>query len=107
MLIVSLQSALRLTALRDLAAIGVSVLVTPAAGPRLIAVDAEGVAYVDDGGELKVGEPDLEMQDTPTATATAAVVMISTFQRDMKAVRSERWTSWAKRADAVAYLTLA
>ena len=47
------------------------------------------------------------MQDTPTATATAAVVMISTFQRDMKAVRSERWTSWAKRADAVAYLTLA
>lgn len=51
-LIASLQSALRLTALRDLQAIGVKVIVTPAAG-GLIGVDADGVAWVDDGGDLE------------------------------------------------------
>jgi hypothetical protein len=106
-LIVSLQSALRLTALRDLQAIGVKVIVTPAAGGRLIAVDADGIAYVDDGGEIKIGEPDMEMRDDPTGTASASVVLVSMFQRNVKVFRSERWVNWAKRADAVAYLTLA
>ena len=107
MLAVSLQTALRLTGLRDLSAIGINVVVTPAAGNRLIAIDAEGIAYVDDGGDLRIGQPDVEMSDTPTATSTAATVTISTFQRNLKVIRSERWVNWAKRADAVAYLTLA
>ena len=80
---------------------------TPAAGNRLIAIDADGIVWVDDGGDLKVGQPDVEMSDTPTATSTAATVMTSSFQRNMKVVRSERFVNWAKRADAVAYLTLA
>ena len=105
--VVNLQTALRLTGLRDLAAIGVNVIVTPAAGNRLIAIDADGIVWVDDGGDLRVGQPDIEMSDTPTATSTAATVMVSTFQRNIKVVRSERFVNWAKRADAVAYLTLA
>ena len=105
-LILSLQSALRLTALRDLAAVGVRTIVTPAAGPRLIAIDGAGVAFVDDGGDLRIGEPDVEMSDTPTATSVAATVMVSSFQRNVKVVRAERWTSWARRADACAYLVL-
>lgn len=106
-LIVSLQTALRLTALRDLEAIGVRVLVSPAAGNRLIAVDADGIAYVDDGGAMQIGQPDIQMDDSPTTPSVAATVMVSTWQRNIKVIRGERWTNWAKRADAVAYLTLA
>ena len=80
---------------------------TPAAGGRLIGVDAEGIAWVDDGGDLKIGEPDYEASDTPTATSVAGTVMISAFQRHLKVVRSERFTTWVKLPDAVTYLTLA
>jgi Phage capsid family len=105
-LIVNLQTALRLSALPNLANY-VRVIVTPAAGNRLIAIDADGIAFVDDGGALRVGTPDVELSDAPTAISVAATVMTSTWQRDVKVVRCERWTNWAKRGDAVAYLTLA
>ena len=88
-LVVSLQNALRSSALPNISKY-VQVIVSPAAGNRLIAIDADGVAYVDDGGELKIGEPDIEMSDTPATTATSAVVLVSSFQRDMKVIRSER-----------------
>ncbi len=106
-LILSLQSALRLTALRDLAAMGVKVIVTPAAGNRLIAIDADGVAVSDDGGELRIGEPSLVMDDAPPTPDVAATVHVSAFQRNLKVIRCERWTNWSRRGDAVAYLTLA
>jgi len=106
-LIASLQTALRLTALRDLEAIGVRVVVTAAAGARLIAVDADGVVYVDDGGTMSIGQPDIQMNDSPTTPSVAATVMVSSWQRNLRVIRGERWINWAKRADAVSYLTLA
>jgi len=106
-LVVSLQTALRLTGLRDLREIGVRVIVTSAAGNRIIGIDADGVVYSDDGGDVRVGQPDLQMDDTPTSPSTAATVMVNAWSRNLSVVRGERWVNWAKRADAVAYLTLA
>jgi hypothetical protein len=106
-LVVSLQSALRLTALRDLEALGVRVLISPAASNRLIAIDADGVAVTDDGVKIVRGQPDLQMDDSPANPSTSTTVMVSTWQRGLAAVRVERYVSWIKRADAVAFLTLA
>lgn len=105
-LICSLQSALRLAAL-DVAQAGIKVVISPAAGANLIAVDADGIVYTDDGGDLKVGEPTIEMADNPATPTVAGTVLVSLFQRDLKAVRGERFINWAKRSDAVAHLTLA
>ena len=105
-LVVSLQSALRLSALpgvRDY----VKIIVSPAAANTLIAIDADGIAYVDDGAELTVGQPDLQMDDSPTTPSTASTIMISTWMRNLTVAKFERWVNWAKRPDAVAYLTLA
>ena len=107
-LVVSLQTAVRLTGLlRDLQEIGVRVVVTPAAGNRIIGIDADGVVYRDNGGDVRVGQPDVQMDDAPTSPSTSATVLVSAFQRGLKVIRGERWVNWAKRSDAVAYLTLA
>jgi hypothetical protein len=105
-LIVGLQTALRLSALPNIGQY-VRVIVTPAATNKIIAVDADGVVFSDDGGTVLVGTPEVQMNDAPDATSTASTVMVSTWQRNLKVVRGERWVNWAKRADAVAYLTLA
>jgi hypothetical protein len=83
------------------------VLISPAAGTNLIAIDADGIVVSDDGAEITTGQPDLQMSDSPTDPAVAASVMTSTWQRDLVAVKCERSTTWTKRATAVALLTLA
>jgi hypothetical protein len=85
----------------------VNVIVSPAAANNLIAIDADAVVYVDDGGALRIGQPDVQMDSTPTSPSTAATVMVSSWQRNQQVVRCERWTNWSKRSGAVALLTLA
>src|SRR4029453_17867313 len=38
----------------------VNVIVSPAAANNLIAIDADAVVYVDDGGALRIGQPDVQ-----------------------------------------------
>ena len=109
-LLVNWQSAARiagLPGLRDLQEFGLKFVITPAAGNRLIGIDALGVSYVDDGGDEQIGTPDLAMDSAPTTPSTSATVMISAWQRNLKVIKAERWCNWARRDDAVAYLTLA
>jgi hypothetical protein len=105
-LITGLQSALRLTAPQNLGALGVRLVVTPAAGARLIAVDANGVAFVDDGGDVRIGEPSLQMSSSPDSPTTGASVLTSAWQSNLKIIRAERWTNWTARPGAVAYLNV-
>jgi hypothetical protein len=105
-LIVSLQTALRLAALPTLTDY-VKVLVSPATTNKLIAIDADGVGFVDDGGTVDIGTPDIEMSDTPANPNVASTVMISSWQRNLKVLRCTRWVNWTKRPDAVAMLMLA
>ncbi len=109
-IIVGAQTAARLAGLRDLADAGIRVLVSPAAASRIIGIDADGVLYTDDGIELRHGRPDLVMSDTPGAVVQAAgatPVHTSTWQNNMTALKTLRHVNWTKRADAVAFLTLA
>jgi hypothetical protein len=101
-LVASLQSALRLAAIPNIADY-VKVLVSPAASNNLIAIDADGIAYVDNGGDLQIGRPDIQMNDAPDSPSTAATVMVSAWQRNLTVVKLERFVNWAKRSDAVAY----
>jgi hypothetical protein len=106
-LVVSLQTALRLTTLRDLEAVGVRVIVTPSAGNRLIGLDPDGIAYVGGDAELKIGEPDIEMVDNPAAyPGTSSTVLVSSWQRNQKVVRAERATNWKARPGAVSLINL-
>jgi HK97 family phage major capsid protein len=104
-LVVSLQTALRLSALPGLRDY-VKVIVSPSASNKLIAIDAAGIAFTDDGARLVVGQPTLQMADNPDNPTTASTVLISTWQKNLYAIRLERFVAWTRR-DAVAYLTLA
>jgi len=104
-LVVDLQTALRLTALPGLRDY-VKVIVSPAAAGRLIAIDAAGVAFSDDGGRIEIGQPALEMSDTPANPTTSSTVLVATWQRNLAVIRVERFVSWTAR-NAVAFLTLA
>jgi len=109
-IIVGAQTAARLTGLRDLADAGIRVLVSPAAANRIIAIDADGVLYTDDGIELRRGTPDLIMDSDPAAVVqanAAAAVHTSLWQANMTAIKALRHVNWTKRSDAVSYLTLA
>jgi hypothetical protein len=105
--IVSAQTAVRLTGLRDLAEAGIRVLVSPAAANRIIVVDADGVLYVDSGVELQRSiNATMVMDDAPPATDVSTTVHVGMFQRNLTAVKATRFVSWIKRPDAVAFVNL-
>ena len=107
-LIVSFLTATRMqAALRDLANIGVKVIISSAAGNSIIGVDADGLLVTNGGVEIQRGQPDVQLDDAPDSPATAATVMISTWQRDLIALKVERFRNWTARPGAVATLTLA
>lgn len=106
-LVVSFQTAVRLmTMLRDLRELGVKIVISAAAGSKIIGVDADGLLVSTGGVEIVSGQPDLQMNDSPDSPPTAATVLISTWQRDLVALKVERWINWTARAGAVATLTL-
>jgi hypothetical protein len=96
---------------------GVPQLPTAAAAlaPYVIAVDADGVALADLGIELDVAEAaGLQMDDAPT-NATAdnssppapiATNIVSLWQTNSIGIKAVRYTNWAARADAIAFLDL-
>lgn len=87
--------------------IGVRVVISSAAGGKLIALDADGLLVTEGGIEIQRGTPDLQMSDSPDSPPTATTVLTSTWQRDLTALKVERWISWTARAGSVATLTLA
>jgi hypothetical protein len=105
--IVSAQTAVRLTGLRDLSEAGIKVLVSPAAANRIIVVDADGVLYVDDGVELQRSiHASMVMDDSPPATDVSSTVHVSMFSRSLTAIKATRFVNWLKRPDAVAFVNL-
>ena len=74
---------MRLAALGDLTSGGIRVLTSPAAAGRVIGIDPDAVLFVDGGVELRTGQPDLVMSDTPgtvTQTMAATLTHTSLFQ---------------------------
>lgn len=91
--------------LRDLRDMGITILITPAATNRLIAIDGSGLLIADDG-------------DAHVETATHASLYLSDggsppsetltslWERNLAAVRAERYVRYATRAGAAAYMTV-
>ncbi|HXG90180.1 MAG TPA: hypothetical protein VNJ02_17775 [Vicinamibacterales bacterium] len=106
--ITSAAIASRLLALRDLAGLGVKVVIAPEAAGRLIVIDADGLAWVDGGGSVTLSEHgSAQLDDAPTHPATSATVVIDFFSRNLVGIKAVRFTSWMRRADAVAFATIA
>ena len=105
---VSIQTAMRLLAtVRDLEAIGITVVVAPEATNRIVGVDATGVLFVDGGLTIAVSDQgDVQLDSAPSEPDTAATIRVSTFQRDLRAIRAERVLNWKARSDAVAWGTI-
>ena len=106
-LIMTLGNALRLRNLKDLAALGVRLVISSAAGSSIIAIDADGLLVTEFGIEIQRGTPDVEMDSEPDSPLTAATVLTSTWQANLSVLRVERWVNWTVRPGAVATLTLA
>ena len=90
---------------------GVPVIITKAAGNRVVLVDAANVAVVDEGVNVSRSEvAALEMLDNPTAnsaTPTGVTSVVSLFQANAVALKFVRWLHWTLLTDdAVAYLEL-
>ena len=84
---------------------GAPLLISPAAGNRLILIDANELATFDDGVEIESSDiAAIEMVDTPTPGASTVV---SAFQTGFSVVRIIQYVNWVKlRDDAVGFLEL-
>jgi hypothetical protein len=87
----------------DLARLGITLVVTPAAAGQLIAIDALAVAVADDGLRLTTArQGSVTMDDGGSPPATT---VLSLFQANATALRAERYVNWAARAGAVAWMS--
>lgn len=87
---------------------GIPVVVSNAVSDQIVAVHASSVLVADDGPvEIDVSrEASLEMDDTPTEPTAAGTVLVSLWQRNLIALRGERFINWKKaRTGAVNRIT--
>jgi HK97 family phage major capsid protein len=72
----------------------------------IVALDASEILFADGGVELSVSrQTSLQLTSTPDSPATASIVMTSLWQRNLFAVKAERFVRWTpRRNDAVAVL---
>ena len=94
--------------LGDVAAYGIQVIASPAAGTNVILFDPTQILYTDDGGIAIEGSKDtsLQMDSAPASPADATTVMVSMFQTNCVALRAERFVSWKRaRLEAVRYVS--
>jgi hypothetical protein len=105
-LVVSFGTLLRVPSLvADLRDAGVRVIVSPAAGDFAIAIDASGVAVVDEGVLLDATtHATIEMLDNPTNNSVTPTPtnMVSLWQTNSIGLRAERFVNWVARPGAVA-----
>jgi HK97 family phage major capsid protein/HK97 family phage prohead protease len=72
---------------------------SPVDGGLIVAINAREILLADDGG-VNVDmsrEASLQMDTAPDSPATASTVMVSLWQKNMVALKAERFITWAKR----------
>lgn len=83
---------------------------SPTDGYPIIAINAPEVMIADDGGvAIDVSrEASLQMDTAPDSPETASTVMVSLWQRNMVAIKAERFITWKKRrTGAVQFISYA
>lgn len=90
--------------------LGAPVLVSRAAGNKLVLLDEADLAIADGGVEVdSVEAADVEMRDTPTQSGVtgSGAQMVSLWQNNLTGVRTLRYLNWALgHSDGAAYLEL-
>lgn len=85
---------------------GVPTFASPEAGALIVALDATGVVYADQGLEVDVTEvAAVQLSDVPDAPPTGATVITSLWQTNLVGYRVERFLWW-EQADANVVQTL-
>ena len=83
---------------------------SPTDGYPIIAINAPEVMIADDGGvAIDVSrEASLQMDTAPDSPETASTVLVSLWQRNMVAIKAERFITWKKRrTGAVQFISYA
>lgn len=77
---------------------GIPVVTSSNVGDRLIALDAQGILYADDGGtEISASRSAaIQMDSSPSNPSDATTVLVSFFQRDLVGFRATRWINWVR-----------
>ncbi|MFZ2252601.1 MAG: phage major capsid protein [Minisyncoccia bacterium] len=73
---------------------------SPTDGYPIIAVNAPNIAMAEGGIEVDISrEASLQMNDSPDSPETASTVMVSLWQRNLVAIKAERFITWKKKRD--------
>lgn len=82
---------------------------SPTDGTNIVAINARDVYLAEEGVEIDVSrEASLQMNDSPDSPETASTVLVSLWQRNMVALKAERYITWQKKhTTAVGYISYA
>lgn len=73
---------------------------SPTDGYPIVAVNAPNIAMAEGGIEVDISrEASLQMTDSPDSPETASTVMVSLWQRNLVAIKAERFITWKKKRD--------
>lgn len=73
---------------------------SPTDGYPIVAVNAPNVYLAEGGLEVDVStEASLQMNDSPDSPETASTVLVSLWQRNLVAIKCERYIKWVKKHD--------
>ena len=98
-LIAGPQKAAQIRALAGGGGVGFPIVVTDAAGTKVILVDPRGLVYADDGLIVDIAtQAAIEMNDAPTSPPVAATVMTSLWQQNLVGFKVERFLNFAATA---------
>lgn len=104
-LIAGPQKAAEIRTLNSGGGVGLPIVVTAAAGSKVILFDGNGAVFGDDGLTIDVsGQAAFEMNDAPTSPPTASVVFRSMWQDNLRAFRVERFVNWWRQTTSVQFL---
>lgn len=75
---------------------------SPADGYPIVALNAPDIYLADDGGvDIDISrEASLQMDSAPDSPMTASTITVNLWQRNMVAIRAERYITWKKRRSA-------
>jgi hypothetical protein len=71
---------------------------SPTDGHPIVAVNAPNIYLAEGGVEVDISrEASLQMSDSPDSPETASTVLVNLWQRNMVAIKAERFITWKKK----------
>jgi hypothetical protein len=104
-LIAGPAKAAQLRTLNSGAGVGHDIVITSAAGTKVIALDGTAIYYADGGFEIDVSQQAaIQMNSTPDNPSTSTTVLHSLWQNNLLAYKVERYLNWWAAPTSVQFL---